>query len=92
MSSTDLPEESASRSADESPSSRSTARKGGGGGPVQFVRDTRLEMKRVTWPTRSEVVSTTVVVMVAVVFFSVYLWGVDSILNLVFETFEKWVR
>ena len=42
-----------------------------------FFRDTSSEMKKVTWPTRSEVVGTTVVVIVATIVFAVYLWGCD---------------
>jgi preprotein translocase subunit SecE len=60
--------------------------------PVQFIRDVRLEMKKVSWPTRNEVVSTVVVVMIAVVFFAAYLWGVDNLLNLFFEQLENWLR
>jgi preprotein translocase subunit SecE len=37
------------------------------------------EMKKVTWPNRTEVVGTTVVVIVATVIFAVYLWGCDLI-------------
>jgi preprotein translocase subunit SecE len=36
-------------------------------------------MKKVTWPTRTEVVGTTVVVLVATIVFAVYLWGCDVI-------------
>jgi preprotein translocase subunit SecE len=32
---------------------------------------------KVAWPTRAEVWSTTVVVLIAVLFFGFYLWGVD---------------
>ena len=42
-----------------------------------FFRDTSSEMKKVTWPTRTEVVGTTVVVIIATVVFAVYLWGCD---------------
>jgi preprotein translocase subunit SecE len=42
-----------------------------------FFRDVVAEMKKVTWPSRSEVVGTTVVVIVATVVFAVYLWGCD---------------
>jgi preprotein translocase subunit SecE len=44
-----------------------------------FWRDTNSEMKKVTWPSRAEVVGTTVVVLVATVVFAVYLWGCDII-------------
>ena len=40
-------------------------------------RDVLSEMKKVTWPSRNEVVGTTVVVIVATVVFAVYLWGCD---------------
>ena len=46
-------------------------------GAREFWRDTIAEMKKVTWPTRSEVVGTTVVVLVATIVFAVYLWGCD---------------
>jgi len=91
MDSTDLPEEA---QAESKPSSKPATRGGGGGrwAPVQFVRDVRLEMKKVTWPSRSEVLSTTVVVMIAVVFFAAYLWGVDNLLELFFHQIEQWLR
>ena len=45
----------------------------------EFFRDTTSEMKKVTWPTRNEVMGTTVVVLVATIIFAVYLWGCDVI-------------
>ena len=44
-----------------------------------FFRETNAEMKKVTWPSRNEVVGTTVVVLVATVVFAVYLWGCDVV-------------
>jgi preprotein translocase subunit SecE len=95
MSDTDLPEESgAGRESERSttPAPRTRASKGGGGGPIQFVRDVQLEMKRVSWPSRSEVVSTTIICLIAVLFFGLYLWGVDSLLSLFFNTLEGWLK
>lgn len=43
----------------------------------EFIHDTRVEMKQVTWPTREDVWSTTWVVVVTVAFFGVFLWAVD---------------
>jgi preprotein translocase subunit SecE len=45
----------------------------------EFFRDTRAEMAKVSWPTRSEVVGTTVVVIVATIVFALYLWGCDLV-------------
>jgi preprotein translocase subunit SecE len=96
MDSTDLPEDDLPQEAQAGgkPAARPAARVGGGGhwAPVQFARDVRLEMKKVTWPSRSEVVSTTVVVMIAVVFFAAYLWGVDNLLELFFHQLEQWLH
>jgi len=45
----------------------------------QFLRDVRAELKRVSWPTAKEVKNTTIITLVAVIFFSVYLYLVDRI-------------
>jgi preprotein translocase subunit SecE len=58
---------------------------------MKFIDDVRLEMKKVSWPTRSEVMSTTVVVLIACLFFSIYLWGVDHLLALFFGQLEAWL-
>lgn len=46
---------------------------------IQFLRDVRAEMKRVSWPSVNEVKNTTIITLVAVVFFAVYLFVVDHI-------------
>jgi preprotein translocase SecE subunit len=51
----------------------------------QFYRDVKLEMKKVAWPTRQEVQSTTLVVLIAVFFFGFFLWGVDVLISLAFN-------
>ena len=47
----------------------------------RFLTEVRNEMARVTWPTRREVYATTLVVILTSIFFGLYLWGVDMILN-----------
>jgi preprotein translocase subunit SecE len=44
-----------------------------------FWRDTSSEMKKVTWPARQEVISTTVVVVVTTIVFAVFLWACDQV-------------
>jgi len=74
----------------------------GGGGPslrlpklpvgqriAKFYHDVKMEMRRTTWPTRSEVWSTTVVVLIAVVFFGFYLSGIDYVIGQGFKYLEK---
>lgn len=57
-----------------------------------FYHDVKVEMRKTSWPTRSEVWSTTLVVLIAVVFFGFYLWGVDRLVTMGFEFLEKTVR
>jgi preprotein translocase SecE subunit len=58
----------------------------------EFYHAVKLEMARTTWPTRTEVWSTTVVVLIAIVFFGFYLWGIDRVVTLGFEALEKAIR
>ena len=47
----------------------------------EFLTEVRNEMKRVTWPSQREVYATTVVVILTSVFFGLYLFAVDILLN-----------
>jgi preprotein translocase subunit SecE len=44
---------------------------------IPFFRDVRAEVKKVTWPSRNEVYSTTIVVIIATIFFGFYLYIMD---------------
>jgi preprotein translocase subunit SecE len=44
----------------------------------QYLHDVRAEMKRVSWPTMSHVQSTTIITIIAVIFFAIYLFAVDQ--------------
>lgn len=46
-----------------------------------FLRDVRSEMRKVVWPSRAEVQSTTAVVIVTVFIFAAYFWLVDNIIG-----------
>jgi len=43
-----------------------------------FLHDVRAEMRRVSWPTLKHVQNTTIITIVAVIFFAVYLFLVDQ--------------
>jgi preprotein translocase subunit SecE len=47
----------------------------------QYLIDIRAEMKRVTWPSRAKVESTTLVVIVSVFAFAVYFKVIDTIID-----------
>jgi len=59
---------------------------------AKFYHDVKMEMRRTTWPTRSEVWSTTLVVLIAVVFFGFYLSGIDYLIGQGFKYLEKVFR
>jgi preprotein translocase subunit SecE len=46
---------------------------------MQFLRDVRAEMKRVSWPSVNEVKNMTIITLVAIIFFAIYLFAVDHI-------------
>jgi preprotein translocase subunit SecE len=46
-----------------------------------YINDLKLEMRRVTWPSRKQVESTTAVVIFSVFAFAAYFFVVDSILS-----------
>jgi len=48
---------------------------------VSFLREVRAELKKVTWPSRNEVYSTTIVVIFATVFFGFYLFFMDVVFS-----------
>jgi preprotein translocase subunit SecE len=69
----------------EGPEGRVARRERGQGGTPslpsrlgQFLHDVRAEMKRVSWPTLHHVQNTTLITLVAVIFFAVYLFAVDQ--------------
>ena len=54
-----------------------------------FYNDVRTEMKKVTTPSRKEVESTTVVVIITVFIFGAYFWIVDTIFSKSIDQFLK---
>jgi preprotein translocase subunit SecE len=54
-----------------------------------FFKDVRSELKKVTWPSRNEVTSTTIVVIAATIFFGFYLFFMDIIFAWVIKQFKS---
>lgn len=46
-----------------------------------FLKDVRAEARKVTWPSRQEIYSTTLVVIFAIIFFGFYLFFMDIIFS-----------
>jgi preprotein translocase subunit SecE len=49
----------------------------------QFVQGSRVELRKVVWPTRQETLQTTLVVVVAIVVMGIFFWVLDWILGAV---------
>ena len=47
---------------------------------ITFFRDVNLELKRVTWPNKEQIISATAVVIIATLIVSAYLGAVDALL------------
>ena len=58
----------------------------------EFYSGVRSEMKKVSWPGRQEVLGTTVVVIVAVFFFGLYLGLVDYLLAMGLDRVLRYFR
>jgi preprotein translocase subunit SecE len=64
------------------PKSRKQARAAKPGekrGLMKFLRDVRIELGKVTWPTRKDLMQSTLVVLVAVAIATVYCFGLDTV-------------
>lgn len=48
---------------------------------VTFLKDSRMEVRKMVWPTRAETMQTTLMVMVIVLLLSLFLWLVDMLLG-----------
>lgn len=56
----------------------------------EYAADVRTEMKRVTWPGRQEVYSTTILVILTTFFFAAVFWIYDHIFLFLVEKVLAW--
>ena len=47
-------------------------------GPIEFIRETREELEKVSYPSSEDVRGTTLIVILNVIFFAVFLFLVDQ--------------
>jgi preprotein translocase subunit SecE len=55
----------------------------------EFLSEVRTEMRKVSFPTRDEVVGTTIVVMVTSVIFGVFLFSADRLIQWAYQSIVK---
>lgn len=58
-------------------------------GAKKFLREVRGELKKVTWPTRRELIAYTLVVFIAVLLVAFLIWGMDTIFGFLFRWILK---
>ena len=51
-----------------------------GSNVLDFIRDSRMELRKVVWPTRTETLQTSLAVIVMVILMGVFLWLLDLLL------------
>lgn len=57
-------------------------------GPAQFLREVRTELRRVAWPSRTEVAQYSLIVLVTTILIGAYIFGLDQLFGqLVFWIF-----
>jgi preprotein translocase subunit SecE len=54
-----------------------------------FLKEVKAEIKKVTWPSKNEVYSTTIVVILATFFFGFYLYFMDVIFSWVIKQIKS---
>ncbi len=50
-----------------------------------FLSETKVELKKVTWPTKQELIANTIVVMAAVCLCAVLIWVIDTCFSVLFR-------
>ena len=55
----------------------------------EFLSETRSEMRKVSFPSKDEVVGTTIVVIVTSFVFAVFLFGADKLITLGYQGLVK---
>ena len=66
------------RPAREAPKTQ-TGRRGRGGGGRRFVSESTAELRKVEWPNQRQVLTGTVVVLIACAIVGTYLWAADLV-------------
>ncbi len=54
--------------------------------PAQFIQQVRAETAKVTWPTRKETITTTIMVFIMVTITAIFFLFIDQILNFMVQT------
>lgn len=50
-----------------------------------FLREVKSEMKKVTWPTKRELIGYTITVILSSLFAAFLIWAIDAVLSVLFR-------
>ncbi|MEE1598180.1 preprotein translocase subunit SecE [Acidaminococcus fermentans] len=50
-----------------------------------FLREVKTEMKKVTWPTKRELIGYTITVILSSLFAAFLIWAIDAVLSVLFR-------
>jgi preprotein translocase subunit SecE len=56
---------------------------------IQFLKEVRDELKKVTWPTKEQVRNATIAVIIFTTIVSIYLWILDLAFKRIFDLIFK---
>ena len=57
--------------------------------PISFLKDVSVELKKVTWPSQSEVIRLTIVVIIISIAVGLFIGGLDFVFTKVMEIVIK---
>jgi preprotein translocase subunit SecE len=78
------------RPAPQAPRPAKPVAKEGRTGPLQFLREVRVELRKVAWPSRSETINYSIIVLITVVVLTTYIGLLDVFFGeAVFKLFER---
>lgn len=67
------------------PAKKATAKNEGRRGPIRYIKDVWQELKKVTWPTKKELLHGTIAVVGFVAVFTLIIWLMDLVVTPVFQ-------
>ena len=54
---------------------------------VKFLNDVQVELSKVSWPPRNELINSTMIVAVVSILFTIFIFGVDNLLAWIMKLF-----
>jgi preprotein translocase subunit SecE len=54
---------------------------------AKFLDDVQVELSKVSWPTRHELINSTMIVAVVSLLFTIFIFGVDNLLAWILQLF-----